>query len=77
MTPNERAELARQILDNPLFSVVLGDIERAAIETGINAPALADDVRAAAMAEVRAIRGFRAKLLGFLEETRSYKGAPA
>lgn len=77
MTPRERAELARQILDNPLFTAVLDDIEKSAIETGINAPALADDIRAAAMAEVRAIRAFRSNLRAMLEDTRPRKGAPA
>ena len=77
MTPRERAELARQILDNPLFNAVLSEIEQAAIETAINAPALADDIRAAAMAETRVIRAFRSKLRASLEDMRPRKGAPA
>lgn len=74
---HERAELARQILDNPLFGAVLSELEQAAIETAINAPILADNIRAAAMAETRAIRAFRSKLRASLEDMTPRKGAPA
>ena len=77
MTPRERSELARQLLDNPLFDAVLSEIEQAAIEAAINAPALADDIRAASLSEVRAIRAFRSKLRASLEDKRPRKGAPA
>lgn len=77
MSPKERTELARQILDNPLFQMVLTELEHAAIEAAINAPLLADDVRAACLAETRIIRAFRVKLQHALQDNHSRKGAPA
>lgn len=77
MTPDERAALAQSILDNPLFPVVLDKLERDATDRCINAPMIDHDLRAAAAAEVRAIRAFRANLAAALQDNRPRKSAPA
>lgn len=72
MTPDERRSLAEQILSNPLFSEVVNDMERRAIERLI----YADENTAEAQLRVQAIRTFRADLEANLN-TRERKGAPA
>jgi hypothetical protein len=77
MTPQDRKALAEQILTNPLTDLVLSEIERDAVERGVFAPATDHEARAAAMAEVRAIRAFRHHLTASLRDTAARKGAPA
>ena len=76
MTPRERASLAEQIIQNPLYDIVLDEIERTAIERGVYAPLNDHETRQAAMAEVRAVRAFRENLAASLRDTRPMKGAP-
>ena len=76
MNPKDRASLAEQIISNPLLDVVLDELERDAIERGIYAQPNDDPTRASAMAEVRAVRAFRAALIASLRDTRVAKGAP-
>jgi hypothetical protein len=75
MTPNERAALAQSILDNPLTETILGDLERAAIDRCVYAEMTDHDMRAAAAAEVRAIRAFRHTLRQALQDTSPRKSA--
>jgi hypothetical protein len=77
MTPDERRSLAEQITTNPLFHETLSVLETAAIDRGVYAPMTDDDTRAAAMAEIRAIRAFRQHLEAALQDTPTRKGAPA
>jgi hypothetical protein len=77
MTPEDRKALAEQIQSNPLTAVILDAIEKDAVERGIYAPATDHEARAAAMAEVRAIRAFRHHLDAMLRDTAPRKGAPA
>lgn len=77
MTPQERAGLARSILDNPLFADVLDALERSAIDRCINAPHTDHETRAAFAAEARAIRAFRANLEAALRDNQPRKSAPA
>lgn len=77
MRPDERKALAQQIVSNPLTDIILDAIERDAIERGVFAPMTDDEARAAAMAEVRAIRAFRQNLAAALRDTPTRKGAPA
>lgn len=74
MTPQERKNLAEQITANPLFTAILDDMERNAIEAMIAAQ---DDAnRLARQLRVQAIREFRSDL-GASLNTREPKSAPA
>lgn len=77
MTPNERRSLAEQITTNPLYDETLSMLEAAAINRGVYAALTDDETRAAAMAEIRAIRAFREHLAAALQDTSPRKGAPA
>ena len=73
MTPKERKSLAEQITANPLFTAILDDMERGAIEALIYAP---DETRLTRQLTVQAIRQFRSDLTEALS-TREPKSAPA
>ncbi len=73
MTPNERKALAEQITANPLFTAILDDMERGAIEALIYAD---DQSRLVRQLRVQAIRSFRQDLAEALN-TREPKAAPA
>jgi hypothetical protein len=73
MTPQERRSLAEQILSNPLFTAVMGELEAGAIEALIYA---AEHDRATRQIRVQVIREFRADL-GNCLNTREPKSAPA
>uniref|UniRef100_UPI003F499AE7 hypothetical protein n=1 Tax=Ensifer adhaerens TaxID=106592 RepID=UPI003F499AE7 len=62
MKQQEKQAAARAMLDNPLFHLVMDDLEAAAINGCINAPVTDNESRAAFAAEARAIRNFRSKL---------------
>lgn len=74
MTPQERKSLAEQITANPLFTAILDDMERGAIEALIYATD--DEQRHARQLRVQAIRQFRSDLAEALS-TREPKSAPA
>jgi hypothetical protein len=76
MTPKERAALAKSILDNPLTDEILNAMEREAVDRCVMAPMTDHDMRAAAAAEVRAIRAFRHTLRASLQDTSPRKAAP-
>jgi len=74
MTENERKSLAEQMMANPLFAVVLGELEASAIERLVYAT---DDIsRHECQLRVQAVRSFRSDLVETLS-TREPKGAPA
>jgi hypothetical protein len=77
MTPKERAALAESIISNPLFTLVIEDMEREAIDRCVYAPMTDHDMRAAAAAEVRAIRTFRETLTASLRDNSARKVATA
>lgn len=77
MDKQERKSLAEQIITNPLTETLLAEIEKSAMETGISAKLTDDETRAAAMAEVRAVRAFRRNLLQCARDNPPRKGAPA
>lgn len=74
MTPQERKSLAEQITTNPLYAVILDEMESGAIEALINAQD--DEQRMVRQYRVQAIRAFRADL-GECLNTREPKSAPA
>lgn len=74
MTPQERKSLAEQITANPLFTAILDDMERGAIERLIHADT--DQSRHECQLRVQAVRAFRSDLTEALS-TREPKAAPA
>jgi hypothetical protein len=74
MTPQERKSLAEQITANPLFRLILDEMETGAIEALVNAQD--DGQRLRRQLKVQAIREFRADL-GECLNTREPKSAPA
>jgi len=80
MTPEEKRAAAKAMLDNPLFHLVMDDLEAAAINGCISAKNTDHETRAAFAAEARAIRNFRSKLKFLAAEDQANadgKGAPA
>ena len=77
MTPSERRAAAQQITASPLYTEIMAQLEADAIDRGVYAPITDNDMRQAAMAEVRAIRAFRQNLEALLQDTPAAKGAPA
>ncbi len=77
MNAESRKAYAGQMLSNPLFAVLMAEIEQAAIDRGVNAQWTDHETRAAAMAEARAVRTFRANLEAMLRDTPKRNGAPA
>ncbi len=74
MTPQERRHLAEAITTNPLYSIILDEMEIGAIEALVNAQT--DEHRLTRQLRVQAIRAFRADLDACLD-TREPKSAPA
>lgn len=68
MSPDRERDAieAQQLLNNELLARVLSEIERTAFERGVSAALTDDNMRAAAMAEVRAVRSFVASLNGLI-----------
>lgn len=62
MNNSERLAYAQDLLNSPLVMELLDQIEAGAINAGVTADMTDDAGRAAAMAEVRAVRKFRSKL---------------
>lgn len=80
MKQEEKQAAARDMLANPLFHLLIGDLETVAINGCINAPVTDDETRAAFAAEARAIRNFRSKLKFLAAEEQAKadgKDAPA
>lgn len=68
MRPDEKVACARAMLDNPLFTDLMNDMEKSAVDRCINALPIAHEERAAMAAEVRAIRKFRSLITSLIEE---------
>ena len=64
----QRAANARAIFGHPVFTEVLDELERAAIDACVYAKPQDAKIRAAYAAEVRAIRGLRAKFAGIIAD---------
>ncbi len=78
MTPEQKVAAARDLQENPLYALLMDELEMSAINACVNAKPVEHDERAAAAAEVRAIRNFRRKLNLLTEEAKAdAKGAPA
>ena len=77
LSTEDRASLADSILSNQLFTLILDDLEKAALDRCVNAALTDHDARAAAACEVRAIRAFRSNCRAALDNNRPKKGAPA
>jgi hypothetical protein len=75
MTPDERKSLAEQITTNPLYSVIMAELERSAIERMIHATTDLD--RHECQLRVQAVRSFRSDCEASLRSTRERKAAPA
>lgn len=77
----DRAALeARQLLDNELLTTTLSKIETEALERAVAAKPQEHEIRASAMADIRAVRSLRNKLNAFIEENEALakrKGKPA
>lgn len=72
MTPDERRSLAEQITTNPLFTAVMDEMEKDAIERLV----YAKEDTATAQLRVQAVRRFRSDLAATLG-TPTRKAAPA
>jgi hypothetical protein len=68
MRPEEKVACARAMQDNPLFSALMDEMEKTAVDQCVNAKPIDHDTRAAMAAEVRAIRRFRQKIRGLIDE---------
>lgn len=75
MTNEERKHLAEQLKANPLFDIILGEIEANAIEALVYART--EDDRISAQWRVRSARSFREDCEAALRNTPTRKGAPA
>lgn len=74
MTPTERKNLADQIATNPIYNVLMDEIEQSAVERMISAQT--DTARLEAQAYVRATRAFREDCDAMLRNYQERKGAP-
>jgi len=75
MTPEERKSLAEQITSNPLYSVIMVDLEKRAVEQMIYAKT--DIERHECQLRIQAVRSFRSDCEASLRSTRERKAAPA
>lgn len=73
LTPNEERALAEQLQANPLFRIMLDELETSAIERLINAK---EQDMLAAQLRVQAVRAFRADVMERLR-VQEPKSAPA
>jgi hypothetical protein len=75
MNKTEREALSEQLLTNPLFSVIMCELEASAIERLIHAQT--DLARHECQLRVQAVRSFRSDCEACLRSTREPKAAPA
>lgn len=73
MTLERDALDAEQLLGNELLMRVLAQIERDAMETAVSAPLTDHELRASALAEVRAVRSFGSRLHGIIADAHAAK----
>ncbi len=58
----------RALLNDPVFIEIMDEMEQTAMNDGVYAGKTDDETRAAAMAEVRAIRALRSKLSSIIQD---------
>lgn len=75
MTPRERANMAEQLLANPLFAELFDKVEKTATEAMIYATN--DETRAENATRVQAIRTMRRDCEASLRNDATRKAAPA
>lgn len=75
MNSEERRRLAQQLEANPLYDILMDEIEQNAIERMVSAQT--DMERMEAQAYVRATRSFREDCEAMARNTQDRKGAPA
>ena len=75
MTPRERANLAEQLLSNPLWDELFVGIEKQAIEACIYADT--DEQRLIGTLRVKEVRTLRSDCEASLRSARERKAAPA
>ena len=75
MTPRERANLAEQLLSNPLWAGLFDGLEADAVETMIFTTD--DETRSRAAMRVQEIRSLRSDCEASLRNDREPKAAPA
>ncbi|MBO0125116.1 hypothetical protein [Agrobacterium sp. OT33] len=71
MTDEQKAAAARSLNDNPLFHLLMDEIEATAINGCVNAKVTDHETRAGYAAEARAIRNLRSKLNHLAEEAKA------
>lgn len=72
-----RASAVRSMVEIPYFNELWDDLERAAVNSCINAAPTDHETRAAYAAEARAIRKFRSRLNSVIGEAKAANNAPA
>ena len=79
MDKEQRAAHARSLFEDSVFIEIMDGLESDALNTGVYAKATDDATRAAAMAEVRAIKALRSKLTAIIgaDNRASKKGSIA
>lgn len=71
MRAEERVACARAMLDNPLFGILMDEMEKSAVDRCVNAKPVDHETRAAMAAEVRAIRKLRNAITVLVEEANA------
>ena len=77
MDKEERQYLAREILNNPLFTELCERIEKDAVDRCVAANYADHEARLTAAADIRAIRTFRQNCEAILRNNPVMKAAPA
>lgn len=78
MNDEQKSAAARSLKENPLFHILMDELEATAINGCVNANVTDHEARAAFAAEIRAIRNLRGKLNFLAEEAKAaVNGAPA
>ena len=72
MSPETKAALARDALDNVVLGETLDTLEREAIDASIYAKETEDEIRRARLAEARAYRTLREKLTSLSKGTANF-----
>lgn len=70
MNPFERAEKAKELLENMTFQMVMDDLMDGTIATWRNTAAGSVSLREQLAAECRALEAIRSKLKGWIEEAK-------
>lgn len=76
-TPESRRSFARDIINNPLFPVLVKEIEQSLFDQAVNLPRENDRGRADLLAEVKALRTLVSKLNSESREANAPRQAPA